>query len=94
MDKIGLNILLFFGTAVVTFSVATAQSCSGCNVNCRFNNVEILTQLIEAKVDRALNRAAADRDEPRKLHIIINYASSELIPFTSAKKSIVLTVGL
>ena len=92
MDKIGLGILLFFGTAAVTFSVATAQSCSGCNVSCRLNNVEILTQLIEAEVDRALNRAAADRDEPRKL--IINYTSSELTSFTSAKKTIVLTVGL
>ena len=69
MDKIGLSILLFFGTAVVIFSVATAQTCSGCNINCRFNNVEILTQLIEAEVDRALNRATADRDEPRKLYI-------------------------
>ena len=88
MDKIGLGILLFFGTAAIT----TAQSCSGCNVSCRLNNVEILTQLIEAEVDRALNRAAADRDEPRKL--IINYTSSELTPFTLAKKSIVLTVGL
>ena len=54
--------------------MATAQSCysSGCNVNCRLNNVEILTQLIEAEVDRALNRrAAADCDEPGKLHSII-----------------------
>ena len=73
MDKIGLGILLFFGTAVVTFSVATAQSCSGCYVSCGLNNVEILTQLIEEEVDRALNRSAADRDEPRKLIINLIY---------------------
>ena len=62
--------------------MATAQSCSGCNVSCRLNNVEILTQLIEAKVDRALNQAAANRDEPRKLH------NNRLVatPYTSAKK--------
>ena len=60
MDKLGLSLLLFLATAVGTISVTTAQTCNACN--CQFNNVQVLSQLIEAQVNRAL------ADEPRKLH--------------------------
>ena len=69
MDKLGLSFLLFLATAVATISVTTAQTCNACN--CQLNNVQVLSQLIEAQVNRAL------ADEPRKLHIIV-YTRSEL----------------
>ena len=64
-NKIKLTMLLLLGTAVATISMATAQSCNACN--CQFNNVQVLSQLIEAKVKQAL------ANEPRKLHTIIFY---------------------
>ena len=59
MDKIGLAFVLFLVTAAASLSVVTAQTCNACN--CQFNNVQVLSQLIEAQVNRAL------ADEPRKL---------------------------
>ena len=59
MDKIGLAFVLFLVTAAASLSVFTAQTCNACN--CQFNNVQVLSQLIEAQVNRAL------ADEPRKL---------------------------
>ena len=58
--KVGVNLFLLMGTAVATISMATAQSCNSCN--CQFNNVQVLSQLIEAKVNSAL------ANEPRKLY--------------------------
>lgn len=50
---------MFFLTATAAaISVAGAQSCNACN--CQFNNVQALSQLIEAQVNRAL------ANEPRK----------------------------
>ena len=57
MDKYGIALFVFLaGTAIPT---ASAQSCNACN--CQFNNVQVLDQLVEAKVKSAL------ASEPRKL---------------------------
>lgn len=53
--KCGAALLLLLGTAVTTISMATAQPCNACND-------QVLSQLIEANVHRAL------ANEPRKLY--------------------------
>ena len=55
----GLPLLLFLVTAAATISVGSAQTCNACN--CQFNNVQVLTKLIDARVNQILS------DEPRKL---------------------------
>ena len=58
--KFGITSFVFLGTVLATIIVAaTAQSCNSCN--CQFSNVQVLSQLIEAEVNRAL------ANEPRKL---------------------------
>ena len=56
MAKIGILMLLLLVST--GFTVADAQSCNACN--CQFNNIQILSQLVEAEVNRKL------ADEPRK----------------------------
>ena len=51
--------LLLIATWQSVFFVADAQLCNACN--CQFNNVQILSQLVKAEVNRAL------ADEPREL---------------------------
>ena len=60
MKKGGLFFLLIAITASVAADVGTAQTCNVCN--CQFNNVQVLTQLIDAQMNRILS------NEPRKLH--------------------------
>ena len=48
---------------IVAISVASAQSCNACN--CQFNNVQMLSQIIEAEVNRIL------ADEPCKLQTFV-----------------------
>lgn len=54
--------MLFLIAMTTILSVASAQSCNACN--CQFNNVQALSQLVEAQVNRAL------ATEPRKLTLI------------------------
>ena len=55
---------LFLIVSTTVLSVASAQLCNACN--CQFNNVQVLSQLIEVQVNRAL------ANEPRKSHIFPN----------------------
>ena len=50
---------LFFLALLTTGPLVNAQSCRACN--CRFNNIEGLTHLIEERINHVL------ADEPRKL---------------------------
>jgi hypothetical protein len=54
---------LMYSLAIITVAVAipvtSAQSCSACN--CQFNNVEMLSHIVEDEVNRIL------ADEPCKL---------------------------
>ena len=59
MDKVGLTLLVFLVAAAATHNVGDAQTCNACN--CQFNNVQVLSQLIEKQVNQKL------ADEPRKL---------------------------
>ena len=56
---VGAALLLMLGIAAVSISTANAQSCNTCN--CQFNNFQVLSQLIEAQVNRTL------ANEPSKL---------------------------
>ena len=59
----GLPLLLFLVTAAATISVGSAQTCNACN--CQFNNVQVLSQLIDELFDARVNQILSD--EPRKL---------------------------
>ena len=74
MAKVGLLLCLLLVSTGFNFSVADAQSCKACN--CQFSNVQVLSRLVEAEVNRTLadtvNRRVSDEvnrklaDEPRK----------------------------
>ena len=57
MNKSGVALCVF--VAVTAISGASAQSCATCN--CQINNIQLLDQLVEAKVNRIL------ANEPSKL---------------------------
>ena len=63
MNTLGLPFLLFLATAAATLSMGSAQTCNACN--CQFNNVQVLSQLIDAQVNKILS------DEPCKLVTVI-----------------------
>ena len=63
MNTLGLPLLLFLATAAATLSMGSAQTCNACN--CQFNNVQVLSQLIDARVKQVLS------DEPCKLFTVI-----------------------
>ena len=46
MKKRGLSFLIIAITVSVAADLGTAQTCNVCN--CQFNNVQVLTQLIDA----------------------------------------------
>ena len=57
---------LMYFLAIITavaLPAVSAQSCNACN--CQFNNVEMLSQIIEAEVNRIL------ADEPCKPQILV-----------------------
>ena len=58
MAKVGILVLLLLVSTGFIITVADAQSCNACN--CQFNNIQILSQLVEAEVNRKL------ADEPSK----------------------------
>ena len=59
MAKVGLVLLLLLVAKASIFFVTDAQSCNACN--CQFNNVQALSRLVQAEVNRAL------ANEPREL---------------------------
>ena len=59
MSQVQLMLLLV-ATWQSVFFVADAQSCTACS--CEVNNVQVLSQLVKAEVNRAL------ADEPRELY--------------------------
>ena len=59
--KLGLSFMVLLVTAATTQDEGNAQTCNVCN--CKFNNVKLLSQLIEKQVNKKL------ADEPRKLLI-------------------------
>ena len=59
MNTLKLPLKLFLITAATTISVCTAQTCNACN--CQLNNVQVLNQLVDARVNQILS------GEPRKL---------------------------
>ncbi len=60
MNKFG--IALYVLVAAIALTAANAQSCTTCN--CQFDNIQVLNQLVEAKVKSTL------ANEPRKFTII------------------------
>ena len=50
MNKSGIALCVF--VAAIAISGASAQSCATCN--CQVNNIQLLDQLVEAKVNRIL----------------------------------------
>ena len=63
MNTLGLPLLLFLVTAAATIRIGAAQTCNACN--CQFNNVQVLTKLIDKLIDVRVNQILSD--EPRKL---------------------------
>ena len=63
MANFGLVLVLLLMANASVFIVTDAQSCKACN--CQFNNVQVLSQLVQAEVNRAI------AGEPRKLILII-----------------------
>ena len=59
----GLPLLLFLVTAAATIAVGTAHTCNACN--CQFNNVQVLSKLMNEHIDARVNQILSD--EPRKL---------------------------
>ena len=59
MATFGLVLVLLLMANASVFTVTDAQSCKACN--CQFNNVQALSQLVQAEVNRAI------ANEPRKL---------------------------
>ena len=49
-DKFGITLCVFVAATAIT--AANAQSCRACN--CQFDNIQLLDQLVEAKVNRNL----------------------------------------
>ena len=62
----GIALLIF--VAVTGIPAASAQSCNACN--CQFNNIQVLDQLVEAKVKITL------ANEPCKLNNNYYYSRS------------------
>ena len=63
MAKFGLVLVLFIIAKASVFTVTDAQSCNACN--CQFDNVQALSRLVQAEVNRVI------AGEPRKLILII-----------------------
>ena len=59
MAKVGLLLCLLPVSTGFIFSVADAQSCNACN--CQFDNVQVLSRLVEAEVNRTLADAVDRR---------------------------------
>ena len=58
MAKPGVTLMFCLLATAVVITVTSAQSCKACN--CQFNNIQALSSLIEAQVNRIL------ANEPRK----------------------------
>jgi hypothetical protein len=63
MNKFGIALCVL--VAAIALTAAKVQSCSTCN--CQFDNIQVLDQLVEAKVKNTL------ANEPRKFTIIYFY---------------------
>ena len=74
MNTLGLPLLLFLLTAGATINTSTAQTCNACN--CQFNNVQVLSKLIENLIDIRVNQILSD--EPRKLFIEFQMHANEI----------------
>ena len=66
MNKSGIVLCVF--VVAITISGASAQSCTACN--CQVNNIELLDQLVEAKVNSIL------ANEPSKLSSVHRVSSN------------------
>ena len=52
MNKSGIALCTFVAVIAITAMAANTQSCTACN--CQINNIKLLYQLVEAKVNRIL----------------------------------------
>ena len=67
MSKSGIIVALVFMTATAITSTGD-PSCNACN--CRFNNIEILDQFVEAKVNHILANNLSQLVEAKVNHIL------------------------
>jgi hypothetical protein len=62
MNKSGIAVCVFMAVIANSITTASSQTCTTCN--CQINNVQLLDQLMEAKVNRIL------ANEPSELSVV------------------------
>jgi hypothetical protein len=84
MNKSRIAVCVFMAVIHVVLTAASTQSCTACS--CQINNIQLLDQLVEAKVNRILANEPSELSKHRyhrlrSMHELDNFNNTLLLIF-------------